>query len=82
MRGLPDVCHAFVVLQRFRQHGRSMVTDVVPAETARNEPQIKKSIDLVRGCNPGCAEGCGCACWLTRSFAPCWLEAHGRHRPS
>ena len=35
MLSLPDIFHAFVVLHRFRHRGRSRVTDVVVAETAR-----------------------------------------------
>ena len=35
MLGLLDVCHAFVVLQRFPYRCRSRGTDVVAAETAR-----------------------------------------------
>ena len=49
MRGLPDVCHAFVVFHRFRQRGRSRVTDVVADDTARiNEHKKKGSRDSVR----------------------------------
>ena len=35
MLGLRDRFHAFVVLHRFRQRGRSRVTDAVAGETAR-----------------------------------------------
>ena len=49
MLGLQDAYHAFVVLHRFRQRGRSRVTDVVPLKTARiaNETQIRKVHGIV-----------------------------------
>ena len=59
MLGSPDRFHAFVVLQRFRQRGRSRVTDVVVAsETARianKEHKQKGSRDSVRPKERMCA---------------------------
>ena len=56
MLGLLDPCHAFVVFYRFRQRGRSRVTDVVAGETARNAMNTQKErfkgieLDQKRGC--------------------------------
>ena len=50
MLDLLDVCHAFVLLQRFRQRCRPRVTDVVAKETARIETNTQKKVtrDSVR----------------------------------
>ena len=58
MLGLPDRFHAFVVLQRFRQRGRSRVTDVVAVETARiaNETQKERVQGMVLDQKRGCAQ--------------------------
>ena len=48
MLGLLDLFHAFVVLHRVRQRGRSRVTDVVLAETARIAMNTQSSRDSVK----------------------------------
>ena len=57
MLGLLDRFHAFVVLQRFRQRGRSRDTDAVSVETARiaNETQTERLQGAVLEQKRGCA---------------------------